>query len=351
VLRIHFGPEDLARLRVAAGPDPLWEITHSLHRLQSRTGRRAYAHWFHDARPALAGTPLGTAVKKLLMPVLPRAVYFPDFLTPHAGDGGLDEGLSAVLDTPPARVRDETETLRRVVGAPAWVTRLTEPKSRQEFTAVLRAYYEAVLAPHLDTIQARVDNERALRTRAFLDGGVDGLLTGLAPGIRWRPPVLEVDYRDDRDLHLDGRGLRLLPSYFCWRTPTSLADPNLPPVLVYPLHHTPAPTPQRPADDDAPLATLLGRTRAAVLRTLACGATTSELARILGISPATATHHTTVLRDAGLVTSHRNANTMLHTLTPTGAALLGSDRGEQGLLRRVESHGSSSTATETVTSR
>ena len=50
--------------------------------------------------------------------------------------------------------------------------------------------------------------------------------------------------------------------------------------------------------------------------------TTSELARFLGVSPATATHHTTVLRDAGLSTSRRLQNTVLHTLTPLGAAML-----------------------------
>ncbi|MGW0712348.1 ArsR/SmtB family transcription factor [Streptomyces sp. NPDC002643] len=350
MLRIHFGPEDLARLQMAASPDPLWDITHSLHRLQTRTGRWAYAPWYRDTRAALAGTPLGTAVRKLLLPVLPRAAYFPDFLTPHAGGETLDDGLSAVLDTPPAQIRHETEKLRRVVGAPAWVTRLAEPGPLKELTSVLRAYYEAVIAPHHDTIQAHIDSERALRTRAFLDGGVDGLLTGLAPGIRWRPPVLEVDYSEDRDLHLDGRGLRLVPSYFCWRGPNSLANPDLPPVLLYPLLHTPAHAPAHAADDDAPLATLLGRTRAAVLRVLAGGATTSELARILGISPGTATHHTTVLRDAGLVTSRRNANTVLHTLTPTGAALLGRHRNrpDQRLSTPMESHGAASAATAIV---
>jgi DNA-binding transcriptional ArsR family regulator len=40
------------------------------------------------------------------------------------------------------------------------------------------------------------------------------------------------------------------------------------------------------------------------------------------VTPTTASHHTNVLRDAGLITSHRHANTVLHTLTPLGAALL-----------------------------
>jgi hypothetical protein len=40
------------------------------------------------------------------------------------------------------------------------------------------------------------------------------------------------------------------------------------------------------------------------------------------VSAANASHHTTVLRDSGLIASHRHANTVLHTLTPLGAALL-----------------------------
>jgi DNA-binding transcriptional ArsR family regulator len=123
-----------------------------------------------------------------------------------------------------------------------------------------------------------------------------------------------------RDLRLGGRGLRLVPSYFCWRSPVSLVDEEMPPVLIYPLQRSRPAAPARPAD--ASLAALLGRTRAAALRSLALAATTSELARFLGVSPATATHHTTVLRDAGLITSLRSQNTVLHTLTPLGAAML-----------------------------
>ncbi|ELP70179.1 hypothetical protein STRTUCAR8_10109 [Streptomyces turgidiscabies Car8] len=38
--------------------------------------------------------------------------------------------------------------------------------------------------------------------------------------------------------------------------------------------------------------------------------------------PTTASHHTTVLRDARLITSHRHADTVLYALTPLGAPLL-----------------------------
>lgn len=320
MLRIHFTSEDYARVRLAGHPDPLWEIVCSLHRLQTKRGRWAFADWHRTTRDTLAGTQLGDAVRRLLVPLIPRARYFPDFLTPHEASDGLDRGLAAIVDTPAARVAHEVNLLDQANGAPAWAPTLADRTAREELAKVLHAYHEAAVAPHHDRIRAMISGERALRARETLDAGVGGLLGGLSPAMRWQPPVLHVHYVEDRDLYLGGRGLHLVPSYFCWQTPISLADPALRPVLIYPLHGSWLPTPERPPE--ASLAALLGRTRAAALRALALGATTSELARSLGVSPATATHHTTVLRDAGLVMSRRCHNTVLHTLTPLGAALL-----------------------------
>ncbi|MFF4398492.1 ArsR/SmtB family transcription factor [Streptomyces sp. NPDC001480] len=320
MLRIHFGPEDLARVRVARTPDPLWEIACSLHRLQTTRGRWAYADWYSETRATLAGGPLGRAVRRLLIPVLPRARYMPDFLTPPEAAGGLEDGFEAILDTPAERVTHEMRLLDRLSGAPGWAPRLSERAAREELVNVLRAYHEAIIAPYEDRILATITGERALCARETLDAGVGGLLSGLSPGIRWYPPVLHVDYVEDRDLYLGGRGLRLVPSYFCWHTPVSLADEALEPVLIYPVHGIRPSASARPAD--ASLAALLGRTRATTLQALAPGATTSELAGFVGVSPATVTHHVTVLRDAGLVQSRRRENTVLHTLTPLGAAML-----------------------------
>lgn len=320
MLRIHFTSEDFGRIRLARQPDPLWEITCSLHRLQTKRGRWAFADWHRTTRATLAGTPLGDAVRRLIVPLVPLAHYFPDFLTPHEAADGLDRGLAAIIDTPAARVAHEINLLDQTNGSPAWAPTLLDRTAREELAKVLRAYHDAVVAPHHDRICAMVAGERALRARETLDSGIDGLLGGLSPAIRWQPPVLHVDYVDDRDLYLEGRGLRLVPSYFCWQTPISLADSTLQPVLVYPLHGSWLPAPVRPLD--ASLAALLGKTRAAALRAVALGATTTELARSLGVSPATATHHTAVLRDAGLIMSRRLNNTVLHTLTPLGAAML-----------------------------
>jgi hypothetical protein len=141
--------------------------------------------------------------------------------------------------------------------------------------------------------------------------------------LRWRPPVLETAYPFDRDLRLDGRGLLLVPSVFCWQTPITLTDPDLPPVLVYPVARSYRWwLPQQTGPEPRTLARLLGHGRAVVLRALEDGCTTSEVARRVGVTPATASEHVGILREAGLAASVRDRNTVLHVLTPLGASLL-----------------------------
>ncbi|MFJ3924699.1 hypothetical protein [Streptomyces sp. NPDC090022] len=66
------------------------------------------------------------------------------------------------------------------------------------------------------------------------------------------------------DVHLDGRGLTLIPSYFCWHSAVTFTDPQLPRVLVYPLLHPQAHTPSSPKTRPA-LDKLIGRSRTRIL--------------------------------------------------------------------------------------
>lgn len=324
-LRIHFTELDIARTRVATRVDPLWELAASLHRLQSRRGRWAYAEWYRGARVAMRERGLERVLRSTLLPLYPRAAYFPDFLTPPQTLGDLDGGLDELLATPPSRVGEEIALLDEAVGAPSWAPRLAEPAEREALVKVLRAYYGAVVAPYQDRMAARIEAERAARCRGIMDGGIEGMLAGLGPTMRWRRPVLHVRYPAlERDLYLNGRGITLVPSYFCWDAPVSLADPELPPVLYYPLlHERPEPTgPLGDALAERPLTELLGRARAAAFHATAAGATTGEIARAAGVSASSASRHATALRNAGLITTTRQGAKVLHTLTPLGATLL-----------------------------
>ncbi len=208
-------------------------------------------------------------------------------------------------------------------GPPVRLDALSEGRAEPlgRLVAALRGYHSAAVEPYWPHIRASVEADRAVRGRALLDGGADELLASLAPVIRWRAPVLEADYPVDRDVHLDGRGLLLQPSFFCRSTPVVYRDPKLPPVLVYPVIHSAAPV----FAERGPgpwLGRLLGNTRSTVLQTIGDGCTTSELARRAGVSLASASQHACVLREAGLVRTLRHGSSVLHTLTPLGGSLL-----------------------------
>ena len=267
MLRLHFSSDDLSRIRFARRPDPLWEAALSLTMLGSKQGRAVFDPWRAHAR---------------------------------------------------------TE-LRPLPGHPSWARSLADGDHDvlTRLGQALRDYHRAVIAPYEPRIQTLIDNERATRTPAMLDHGSEAVLRSLAPHMRWSPPVLEVNYPLDHEIHLAGRGLRLMPSAFCWRQPITLIDPDLPPVLVYPVnrtHHwwtTPAGN-----QGSTALANLLGVTRAACLQVIEDGCTTGELARRVGIAQPTASQHATTLREAGLIATTRLANSVIHTLTPLGGALL-----------------------------
>ncbi|MFI8219795.1 ArsR/SmtB family transcription factor [Streptomyces sp. NPDC085932] len=330
LLRVHFTAEDLARVTVATRLDPLWEtmlgvqqLTYSVQVMPAMQG------WRRRATSVVGQRGLVGAVR-MLSALLPARGYFPDFLTPTAAQEGLRVGLEAIRSTPPRRLRDELAQLTgngaaRRRSVPVWMRNLAggDRDGMADLTGVIRAVHDSVIVPEWTEAEARAEGDRARRARTVRDAGVHGLLGSLGPLVRWQPPVLRVDYPVDRDLRLDGRGLRLIPSYFCRRTPIALADPELRPVLVLPVDHS---TYRAVADPSGTspqaLSALLGRTRARTLAALHDAATTGELARRLRISPASASQHVHVLAAAGLVHSRRDGNQVLHTLTPLGADLL-----------------------------
>lgn len=327
MLRIHFEPEDLARTRVAGGVDPVWEMVFSRLRLHERDRKPVFEPWVRRVRGAeqVREIKAGLQILRTLSPLGP---YFPDFLTPPEGALGLKPAIDAIRATPRSRLRRELQLLSASAPLPGWVHSLAagDAELLENLGDALAAYHRVAIEPHSDCIDAAMELDRAHRSRVLLGSGVEGLLLSMRPLMRWRPPVLEVHYDIDRDLRLGGRGLLLVPSYFCRRVPMALADPGLRPTLVYPVNHDyvwKCP-PAASRSSDRALATLLGSTRAAVLMAVGNGATTTELAHRLGTSLSSVSRHTGVLRDAGLISTCREGVAVLHTKTPLGAALLGS---------------------------
>lgn len=327
MLRVHFTSEDLARVRVAPGPDFLWEISNSVQTLQRRDGERVFGAWRRWVRPRLSESP------RSLSSLLPPRGYSPDFLTPTSGGATLQAALDTLMSTPRPRLRTDLTHLAASSQLPVWVGSLAggDADALRRLGGALGTYQREALAPYWQRVHAHIDADRAVRLYSLLDGGTEGLLTGLGPQFRWRPPVLEVTYPVDQHLHLCGRGLVLQPSFFCWPTPITLADGGLPPVLVYPIHHAPdwagpGPAPgSRSTDGAGPLGPLLGHTRAGILRATRTGCSTVEAARLLDVTHPAVSQHLNVLRAAGLVVTVRKAGRSFHVATAEGRALLAAE--------------------------
>lgn len=298
----------------------MWELVLSLHVLQSGSTLNRHQHWLRAARQRLDSAAHGRADLRLLSTLVPPAGAFPDFLTPVDGTGSFEAQLDDVLSTSRRRRRADLGQVFAAERAPAWVTAFADGDRDTGRTVriALQRYQELVLRPHSDEIARSVQVEREARVRSLCTGGVEGLLGNLPDCVRWEPPVLVAEYPGpDRDLHLRGRGITLIPSYFCHGKPIGFVDPELPPVLVYPIS-----TDVVEQRATAELGVLVGPTRARVLHELHATRSTSELARRADISVGSASKHAAVLRSAGLVHSVRERNTVLHQLTVHGVTVV-----------------------------
>jgi DNA-binding transcriptional ArsR family regulator len=323
MLHIEFTPDDLTRIRVVAQPDPLWEILLSLHLLEKPDGEAVFGQWRNQVRSTLRGK------VPMLSRLAPPYGYSADFLTPRTGGRSLESGIDTVLSTPRTRLRTDLSLLDRRRRLPGWARSLADGdvETLQRLGDEVRDYHRVAIAPYHDSVTDQVAADRALRMRTIAAAGVERLLSTLHATMRWQAPVLRVEYPDDRWIHLDGRGLVLVPAFFCRRTPITLRDPRLPPVLVYPIEHDPGwARPRAPAQARAHprhLTALLGRSRAAILEALADHNehTVGEIASRVGIALPTASEHAAVLQEAGLLIRRRHGRHVAYSITTLGMNL------------------------------
>jgi len=330
MLRIYFTTDDIARTRLATKPDPLWELVLSVQMLRGQRGDLLFSRWRRETANALRHRNLGSDLR-MLMQLCPEIGYFPDFLNPAEAMKGLDNGLEAVRSTPKAVLRRDMTFLAQskkchqresLSGRAAGIAH-GEPAALDALTRTMRDYYDLAISPHRRLMEKVVGHDRNVRLLAFTEGGVEGLLASMRPMLQWEAGELRVPLHRDQEIHLGGRGLTLIPSYFCINQPMTMFDPDLPPVLIYPVPRT-ADTLAAALDGRrrTALASLIGHTRAAMLESIGDGGTTTDLARRVGVSPASASEHAAIMRSAQLIRSRREGNRMLHELTSLGLSLL-----------------------------
>ncbi|RKT19489.1 helix-turn-helix protein [Streptomyces sp. 1114.5] len=321
VLRIHFTAEDLLGTRFADGPAPLLELELTVAMLQRPGVDPAFAR-----RNRL----LGAAASRSVVPLtelVPATGAGPFFLDPLSVD--LEHGLELVRSSTNEVVRSEldricrnglpvTPLMRGLANADRQAWRYLEDSLRTSHSALIDAVW-----PRLRT---GFDIDLAWRGQVQREQGLRGMLAGLYPGSRWRGSTLEIAVARQLDFRLEGGGVLLLPSAQWTGEPLCGPLPDGPLLLVYPaltpLPHLPEEAPAPGAAPEEPVAALLGRTRSAVLRLTLREPTTSQLARELGISVASASEHTRTLRRAGLVSTVRAGRAVRHSCTPLGHRLL-----------------------------
>ncbi|GAA2816164.1 helix-turn-helix domain-containing protein [Kitasatospora aburaviensis] len=341
MLRIHFTTEDLARTVLAGSRAlPVAEAVMSLQAIRLGSSRRLTPWRSH----VLERLPEGAA---LLGALVPASGWIPDFLTPSEPDHSGPAAFEAIRSTPRGRLAADLQRLSSRHRLPLWTRSLAEGDraALNAVTDALETYHNVAIVPFADQIRKVLEADRAWRMHTIARGGLGAVLAGLHPQIHWREPVLELPGprgAGDVDFRLEGRGILLCPHVFCGPRPRALLNDVDRPVLVYRPVWDPGGSGlvggmsrrARPTETPA-LGTLLGRTRAAVLATLATsdGHTTKQLAESLAIAPASASEHVAALRASGLATSRRHANTMRHTITRLGIDLIAAGNPTDGAKR------------------
>ncbi|MFF2852770.1 ArsR/SmtB family transcription factor [Streptomyces sp. NPDC058001] len=319
MIRLRFTAADLRQITLAPAPNALGEtalsVRHLLGRQRPGPTRPGLDSWRRTMRTGLAER------AGILHELVSAGGYVPDFLLQtSADDFGSAVDLAAL--TPDAGLAGELAELHTTVTTGPRVRDLLAggTDARRDLARDLHRYHRTAMAPLWPRIRATGAADRALRAETLLRGGVDALLATLGPRWQWQPPDLLIPAPRSYKVELCGRGLLLVPSYFA-RSALLMYRPTASTVLVYPMPDAAGPGPS--ADVLTPL---LGRTRARVLAGLRHPAGTTALAERVGISLSTASEHTAVLRDAGLVSTTRIGSAVLHALTPLGTALLGNQK-------------------------
>ncbi|MHB9758765.1 ArsR/SmtB family transcription factor [Streptomyces sp. BYX5S] len=327
-LHLRFGREDLLRCRFAISP--LWETQEAIRTLKRPDRHGYHLPWLRRVRAAAEG--LDLAPVWLLMP---QRGHTPDFLgPPPIGPAAtFDEEIAALRATAPDEaLRGITQSLACTPGAarsPLGRALAAEPaRAVRELADLLELAWQALVEPEWPRLRALLEADVAHHSRRLAEVGLEGLLKELHPRVDWEPGTLTLTARaSEHRRDLDGRGLVLLPSVFCWPDVVSGFEPPWQPTVAYPARGVGALWSAPAARTPDALANLLGRGRADVLDALAEPASTSALAHRLGRAPSSVSAHLSALRGAGLLTSRRHGHQVLYERTPLGSALVTGDQG------------------------
>ncbi|HEX4226646.1 MAG TPA: DUF5937 family protein [Pseudonocardiaceae bacterium] len=189
--------------------------------------------------------------------------------------------------------------------------------------AALRAYWRVAIAPYWPRMRAVLDADLAFRLGELGSGGVREVFRTLHPAVSFERDTLRVVKYYEGTAELGNRGLLLIPCVFAWPDViVRTADPQ--PTVSYTPRGVGRLWESRADESEgsAPLAGVLGSTRAAILAQLDLPMSTTHLASQLELAAPTVNVHLKALHKAGIVSSHRDGRSVVYERTRLGDLLL-----------------------------
>lgn len=330
VLKISLDVADLAATRFAVSP--LCETIKALQLLaqpEPPAVSRPFVDW---AREQLRQRPLRLAnLWPLVVTGLPT---YPEFLipAPQSRWPAFADELAQLAATSAQSVR---MSLRHVFGDGPWPGSARALFRRPVFgqiTAELAQCHDRLVAPHWDRIRPVLDADIGYRTGLLASGGARALFGDMHQDLRWSAGTLTITDPDTAGseywVQLGPDGLVMIPGVFSWPVVSVSRATSTQTVLVYPARG--AATVWHAIEDQAASGTaaehLLGVMRARLLSTLRSPATTTALARQLGVTPSAVSQHLTFLHRGGLIDRQRAGRAVLYQTSELGMALLSTPR-------------------------
>ncbi|MET7710068.1 ArsR family transcriptional regulator [Micromonospora sp. NPDC005413] len=324
---LRFSLADVAGVRLAVSPAN--ETVMSMWALANPIRYAVHLPWIDRARVTLRRPEVADRVRPLVELTRPRC-WLPDFLTPAARPNmEMAEQLDQIAATPPDVVaRDLLATTPSRPLSPFGRALLADPRGLlPQLIDAVRFWYDEAIAPDWPRMRALLDADVAYRATQLAEGGAGRFFEQLHPSLRWLGDRVVSDDPFERDFDLRDRGLALNPSVFSDRRVLwNLLEDSVPagayPVRAVGMLWEATATP--PGD---PLARVVGPGRAALLHLLDTVATTTDLARLTGMSAGNVSQHLAALHAAGLVSRSRQGRHVLYRNTDAARVLLGASRG------------------------
>jgi hypothetical protein len=325
-LTVDLGVAELAATRFAISP--LSETVSGLQHLASPDRHPINLRWLRWASDELVRDPLDLSRTWPL--IMTGRASWPAFLVPAPVGAGttIEDDLAAMRRTSARQVR---ASLRRVFGddLPDDMAELSARPAAglRAVAAELHAAYDRLIAPHWPRIRAVLDADIAYRARQLASGGAERLFADLHPDLHWHAGRLTLDVaKRERAVVMGPGGLVLMPVVLGTTYVLIKGHTTTQTTVRYPARGVGALWSVGTKPPAGSTVRLLGRVRADLLEALRSPATTTDLARGLGVTPSAVSQHLGVLRESGLVARERSGRNVLYLTTARGTDLLGTTR-------------------------